>query len=156
VPFLKGELTERERKTLPVERHLPARLPRHTSQNEVPRVSEDTGGDVRILVSDRKGRKISRNTIIDAAQRAAGEHANTFLRCPIAAVDLREDVLEMMKLTPFHDAEAWKRLIQGAPAPDRRYIQEVQELITEISNQGEKTCVIYNFRTGGCVFYYLA
>jgi translation initiation factor 2-alpha kinase 4 len=157
VSFLKSELTERDRKALPMERHLlPARLPRHSSSNEVPRTSDEAGQDVRILISDRKGRKISRNTIIDAAQRTASDSANAFVRCPIAAVDLREDVLDNIKMTSFHDTEGWKRLIQGAPAPDRKYIQEVQELINEIANEGEKMCVIYNFRTGGCVFYYLA
>lgn len=156
VPFLKNEFAERDRK----ERNsLPVKLPRHTSSNEIPRgnSADDAEMDVRILSPDRKGRKINRNTITDGAQRTAHEQAQGFLSSsPIAAIDIRDDLLEGIKFTRLQDHESWRKVIQNASAMDRRYMQQVHELLQEIAAEGCSSCFIYNFRTGSMVFYYLA
>lgn len=155
IPYLKNELAERDRKE---RSSTPIKLPRHNSSNEVPRNAADVMGmEVRILQSDRKGRKISRNAITDGAQRTAQEKIQGFFtNAPIAAIDIRDDLLEEIKSTTLSDPESWRRVIQNAPATDRRYIQQVQELVLEISTEGYGSCFIYNFRTGSMVFYYLA
>lgn len=155
IPYLKNELAERDRKE---RSSTPAKLPRHSSSNEVPRNAADVVGmEVRILQSDRKGRKISRNAITDGAQRTAQEKIQGFFtNAPIAAIDIRDDLLEEIKSTTLSDPESWRRVIQNAPATDRRYIQQVQELVLEIAAEGCGSCFIYNFRTGSMVFYYLA
>lgn len=156
VPYLKNELAERDRKD---RNSVPAKLPRHSSSNEVPRgnPADDVEMDVRILASDRKGRKISRNTIIDGAQHTAYEQVQGFLtKAPIAAIDVRDDLLEEIKFTSLQDPESWRKVIQSAPAMDRRYMQQVHELVQEIAAEGNGNCFIYNFRTGSMVFYYLA
>lgn len=154
IPYLKNELAERDRKE---RSSIPIKLPRHSSSIEVPRNAADgVEMEVRILQSDRKGRKISRNAITDGAQRRAQEQIQGFLtNTPIAAIDIRDDLLEEIKSTTLLDLESWRKVIQNAPAMDRRYIQQVQELVQEISAEGYGSCFIYNYRTGSMVFYYL-
>lgn len=156
IPYLKNELAERDRKE---RSSIPIKLPRHSSSSEIPRgnTADDVEMDVRILPSDRKGRKISRNTITDGAQRTAHEQVQGFLvNAPIAAIDIRDDLLEEIKSTTLQDSESWRKVIQKAPASDRRYMQQVHELVQEIAAEGCGSCFIYNYRTGSMVFYYLA
>lgn len=154
ITYLKSELAERDRKE---RSNANSRLPRHNSTNEVPRSSgvDDVDMDVRILPRDRKGRKITRNTIIDGAQNAAQEQVKGFRSAPIAAVDIRDDLLEAIKFTTMN-GEVWKKVIQNAPAADRRYVQQLHEMLENLATEGEKSCFIYNYRTGAMVFYYLA
>lgn len=152
IPYLKNELAERDRKE---RSSTPIKLPRHNSLNEVHAV-DNMEMEVRILQSDRKGRKISRNAITDGAQRTAREKIQGLsTNAPIAAIDIRDDLLEEIKSTTLSDPESWRKVIQNAPATDRRYIQQVQELVLEIAADGCDSCFIYNFRTGFMVFYYL-
>jgi translation initiation factor 2-alpha kinase 4 len=78
--------------------------------------------------------------------------------------------------TRLSDAEGWRRFIQGAPVAERQYLGQVQGLLGEIRARwedgkekdgggggggevgdgetyaGREVC-LYNFRTGGCVYY---
>lgn len=149
IPYLKNELAERDRKE---RSSTPIKSPRHNSSSE-----DGVEMEVRILQSDRKGRKISRVAITDGAQRTAREQTQGFLtNSPIAAIDIRDDLLEEIKSTTFSDPESWRKVIQNASALDRRYMQQVHELVQEIAAEGCGSCFIYNFRTGSMVFYYLA
>jgi len=151
VSWLKTELAERHVKSMAAERHLPLRLPRYSSADLVPRaVAEDQhlDMDVRILASERKNRKANRTAIIDAAQRTASEISNAYLKCPIVAVDVKEDILEQIKLIGLQDVEGWKKLLQSSPAQDRKYVLEVQELLEQLKSEGNRECWIFSFRTG--------
>ena len=112
--------------------------------------------DVRILAADRKGRKITRSTIIDGAQRAAGELSAGLLKAPVVAIDVRDDVLEDIKHTDLQDTEGWRRLMNKAPAPDRPYIASVQEGLEGMKSEGLKECWVFNIRTGHACICYLA
>ncbi|PWW78121.1 Serine/threonine-protein kinase [Tuber magnatum] len=167
VPYLKSEIAEREKK----ERSsaLPGSpgvlvgmksLTRHLSSgSEIPgrQAGDDGDAGVRILASDRKGRKISKGNIITAAQRAASEFLTGFLRdAPIAAIDVRDDILHAIKHASLHDQEAWRKIAQGAPAVDRKYISQVQDLLADLKeNSRANGCLVYNYRTGGTIFYHL-
>ncbi|KAF8245130.1 Serine/threonine-protein kinase [Wilcoxina mikolae CBS 423.85] len=151
ISWLKTELAERHLKSMAAERHLPIRLPRYSSADLVPRaVAEEQHPDmdVRILASERKNRKVNRTAIIDAAQRTASEISNAYLKCPIAAVDMKEDILEQIKLIGLQDAEGWKKLLQSSPAQDRKYVLGVQELLEQLKSEGNRECWIFSFRAG--------
>ncbi|KAL7276889.1 eukaryotic translation initiation factor 2-alpha kinase [Rhizina undulata] len=172
VAYLKGEIAERERRGADARRG-EAGLGRE----------EDVGGEVRILGADRKGRKVKSNAIIDGAQRSALAQIQALHHSPIAAIDVRDEVLEEIKITPLSDTEGWRRLVQSVSAVDRKYIQAVHEFLLELAatvedesgggggggggwgsggtggggggSGGGKSCWIYNYRTERMVFYYL-
>lgn len=151
ISWLKTELSERHSRTVVVERQTPTRLPRYSSTELVPRApveDQHPDMDVRILASERKGRKVHRSTIIDAAQRIALEICGSYLKCPIAALDVRDDILEQIKLMGLQNAEGWKKLLQDSPAQERKYVLEVQDLLEQLKSEGNKECWIVSFRAG--------
>ncbi|RPB05660.1 Serine/threonine-protein kinase [Choiromyces venosus 120613-1] len=167
VPYLKNEIIEREKRerssTLPGTAGALAgmkSLTRHpSSTGEIlgRQAGDDGEARVRILASDRKGRKISKGSIISAAQRASSELLTSFHHsAPIAAIDVRDDILDAIKHTGLHDQEAWRKIIQGAPAVDRKYISLVQDLLVDLKeNSRTSGCLVFNYRSGGIIFYYL-
>ncbi|CAZ82886.1 unnamed protein product [Tuber melanosporum] len=167
VPYLKNEIIEREKKerssTISGSPGVLAgmkSLTRHPSSGgEIPgrQAGDDGDAGVRILASDRKGRKISKGNIISAAQRAASELLTNFFRdAPIAAIDVRDDILHAIKYAGLHDQEAWRKIIQGSPAVDRKYISQVQDLLVDLKeNSRTNGCLVFNYRTGVIVFYHL-
>jgi translation initiation factor 2-alpha kinase 4 len=145
VSWLKTELAERDRL-----RNAPARLSRHFSADMVPRApGEETHVDmeVRIWASERKGRKVNRAAIIEAAQRSAAEVSAAYLKCPAVAVDVRGDLLE--QILRVHSAEGWKKLAQNLPATERNYVLDIQKHLDELKAEGHKEAWVYSFRTGG-------
>ncbi|KAI5790224.1 kinase-like domain-containing protein [Geopyxis carbonaria] len=157
ISHLKGELAERDRKSLSAERqYLPTKLLRHTSADTTARlVGDEPSLDVRVLAADRKGRKINRGAIIDAAQRASLEISATLLKLPVAAVDVKENILDEIKHLRVTDADGWKKLVNNSLATDRKYISQVQELLEELQGEGHNEVLLYSFRTGGGRICYL-
>lgn len=152
ITWLKAELTERDRKSFSADRSAPAKLHRHlTSEGGIPRLMGDEmhlDMDVRILAPDRKNRKVNRTSVIESSQRVAAEISSAYLKRPIAAIDVKVDILEGIKLISLQDTEGWKRLVQSTPAPERKYVQEVQELLEQIKSEGHKECWVYSWGTG--------
>jgi len=152
IPWIKSELVERDRRDMIAEqRTAPGRVHRYTSSDMTPRTVSDLqpSADVRILAADRKGRKINRNTIIDLAQSTAANLSEMYLKCPVVTVDVRADILDEIKFMGLSDTEGWKRLVQNVPAPERKYVLSIQELLEEIKTEGHKECWVFSFRTWG-------
>lgn len=145
ISHLKLELSERDSASLEAERQ----LLQHTSE-EAPRTM-----DIRILAADRKGRKITRSTIIDGAQQAASELSAGFMKAPVVAIDVRDDVLENIKHMDLGDAEGWRRLTNKAPATDRPYIGQVQQTLEVMRSDGLRECWVFNVRSGNARICYL-
>lgn len=84
------------------------------------------------------------------------------LNGPIAAIDTQDDVLEAIRDTRLSDPDSWRTVIQSAPPTERKYLGQVQELLTDLANEnrarrdgtdGCSNAFIYNFRTGSCLYY---
>jgi translation initiation factor 2-alpha kinase 4 len=153
VSWLKTELAERDRLM-----RAPGRLGRHYSADLTPRAAagEEAAADmeVRIWASERKGRKVNRAAIIEAAQRSAAEVSAAYLKCPAVAVDVRGDLLE--DILRVHSAEGWKKLAQNLPATERNYVLEVQKRLEDLKGEGHREAWVYSFRSGGAGIMRLA
>lgn len=74
----------------------------------------------------------------------------------VVAIETKDDVFEGIRETRLEDADSWKKFIQRSPAGERAYLQDVQELLKEKGAKakvGFRTTLLYNFRTGSCIWY---
>lgn len=86
------------------------------------------------------------------------------LNGPVAAIDTRDDLLEAIRNTRLSDPESWRAVIQNAPLTERKYLNQVHELLSDLANEAQTgdgaelytNAFIYNYRTGSCIYYDLA
>lgn len=81
---------------------------------------------------------------------------NDFLEGPIAAIEVKDDVLDSIRDTRLSDPDSWRKVIQNAPVAERKYLGQVHELLSDMANEMKGTtrnAFIYNFRTGACIYY---
>lgn len=74
----------------------------------------------------------------------------------VVAIETKDDIFEGIRETRLGDADSWKRFIQHAPAGERMYLQEVHELLKSKAAKAKssyRSAFLYNFRTGGCIWY---
>lgn len=77
---------------------------------------------------------------------------------PILAVETRDDVLEFVRAARLSEAESWRKAVQGVQLSERQYVQQVQGVLAEwrkrwSEGEGGRVACVFNFRTGGCVYY---
>jgi translation initiation factor 2-alpha kinase 4 len=84
------------------------------------------------------------------------------LNGPVAAIDTQDDMLEAIRNTRLSDPDSWRAVIQSAPPTERKYLGQVQELLSDLASEchahhddadGCSNAFIYNFRTGSCLYY---
>ena len=115
-------------------------------------VGTNQNADVKVLVFQRKGKKItSRKTVVEDAKAHAREWRKSAVDIPVIAIETRDEVFRCLQSSRLDDVESWKRLIQAAPAPDRPYLSDLQDLLHEQRNAG--AAFIYNFRSKS-IFYH--
>jgi translation initiation factor 2-alpha kinase 4 len=90
----------------------------------------------------------------------AREVVENALNGPIAAIDTRDDLLEAIRDTRLSDPDSWRAVIQNAPLTERKYLQQVYDLLAEFASESHGdsadypgNAFIYNFRTGSCLYY---
>ena len=74
----------------------------------------------------------------------------------VVAIETKEDFFEGIRETRLGDADSWKKFIQHAPAAERAYLEDVHELLKNKAAKakpGYRSAFLYNFRTGGCIWY---
>lgn len=90
------------------------------------------------------------------AQSRVQSLLQSFQEGPIAAINVRDEILDAIRNTPVGDTDGWRKLIQGAPLAERKYLTQVYELLTDLAKEKRglaRDAFIYNSRTGGCVYY---
>lgn len=74
----------------------------------------------------------------------------------VAAIEIKDEFLEILKTTRLNDADTWKRFIQNGPPSDRQYLGQVHQLLKDMAKEakaGATHVFIYNFRTKNCITY---
>lgn len=76
----------------------------------------------------------------------------------VAAIETKDEFLEMLKTTRLNDVDSWKRFIQnnGGSPSDRQYLGQVHQLLKDMAKEakpGATHVFIYNFRTKNCITY---
>ncbi|KAJ5104481.1 Protein kinase (Gcn2) [Penicillium alfredii] len=124
-------------------------------------MSQDRANDVRILIPHHRSKKTNRRNIVESALVRSREVAEDARNGPVAAIDTRDDVLDSIRDTRLSDPDSWRTVIQNAPLTERKYLNQVYELLSDLaieSRTGETSesytnAFIYNYRTGSCVYY---
>jgi translation initiation factor 2-alpha kinase 4 len=154
VNWLKGEIRERKHQEGAVQ-HVDMRLKREISMNESSSLSgESRDVDVRVLSSQHRGKKTNRRQIIDAAATRTRELAGSMLTdAPVVAIETSDEIIDHMRNTRLSDPESWRNLTQSAPLQERKYLQQVQEMLQEIAIEGKRGAFVFNHRTRACIYY---
>ncbi|KAL9616510.1 MAG: hypothetical protein Q9160_008626 [Pyrenula sp. 1 TL-2023] len=160
VPFLKTELRERNDRDSKLDSS--NRLTKQTShhQQDASSLADPSvpNLDVHVLSTQHKGKKTNRRQIVEAAGISAKELVQSFLTgAQCAAIETSDDTLEAMRDTRLSDQESWKTLIQNAAPNERKYLQQVHDLLTSFASEGRGSEVrhafVFNFRTRNCILY---
>ena len=152
--WLRIEMRDRDR----LEERTEKSKPQHQGALQEP---TERDADVAVLVSQSRGKKTNRRNVVEDAQARTLELAHSFLDCPIAAVEIRDDLLEGLRDTRLSDPDSWRRYIQNAPLADRQYLTQLHELLLDKADaatagsqgKGSRSCWVYNFRTRACLLY---
>ena len=168
---LRGELRERDR----LEGRTPrASIPHQSSQQDVNGPETDREVDIKVLMSQNKGKKVNRKTIVEegeppttllslnalttSAQQHRAEYLQSCADSPIVAIETKDDIFEGIVDTRLSDPESWKRFIQSAAPGERQYLGQLQNLLKSMAKEsgpGTTTAIVYNFRTKACISYNL-
>lgn len=152
---LRGEIRERDR--------LEGRTPRvsiqhQSSQQDVNGTETDREVDIKVLMSQNKGKKVNRKTIVEEAQQHRAEYLQNCADGPIVAIETKDDIFEGIIDTRLSDPESWKKFIQSAAPGERQYLGQLHNLLKTMAKEavpGNSTAVVYNFRTKACISYNL-
>ncbi|KAF3482395.1 serine/threonine-protein kinase GCN2 [Arthroderma uncinatum] len=161
VPWLRNEM--RARRKFKHDRHPPEspKLVKHPSTGDASLSGKERDPDVRILTPLHKSKKTNRRNIVEFALRRSHEVLDKGLEGPIAAVDVRDDVLESIRDTRLSDPDSWRNTIQSAPLVERKYLGNIHDLLLDLANESitqdgtvkYTNAFIYNYRTGNCIYY---
>lgn len=160
VNFLRAEIRERDQREGTNERS--KMLHRQASQpaDSVTTLASDRRTDVQVLLANHKSKKGNKWRIIEQAQHKAQELLRIYADGPIACVETRDEIVEMIRQTKLSDTEGWRRVAQDANLSERQYVQEVWDLLKEFklqyadpaTGQG-RNCFLFNFRSGMMIMY---
>ncbi|KAF1998899.1 kinase-like protein [Amniculicola lignicola CBS 123094] len=159
--YLRNELRDRETR----EGSAAQALSRTTPATPAPS-SSSSKANVDVLVAQHRSKKTNKWGIVEAAQTRSAELLASFHNAPIAAIESKDEVMSLIKETRLSDPDGWRKAIQSLPIAERKYLQELHDLLlgyaskwrevsasgTGRSGEGGKAFV-YNFRTGGCLLY---
>lgn len=160
--YLRAELRDRDHREGTTDRQRPslARTGREPSATS----PSSSKANVDVLISSHRSKKSNKWGIIEAAQTRSRELLSSFNSAPIAAIEAKEEVMDLIRETRLSDPDGWRRAIQSLPIAERKYLQELLDLLHKYAGQwrdeagssksGEGgKAFVYNFRTGGCLLY---
>jgi eukaryotic translation initiation factor 2-alpha kinase 4 len=149
--WLAAEIRERDhREAQPIQPV--ARLRRGASHGDP--LSDNREPEVRILATQHKGKKQNRHAIVDAAASRTRELTDSFLAdAPVAAIETSDEILEALRDTRLNDPDSWRVMIQSAPLQERKYLQQVLDLLRDMAETGKRGVFVFNYRTRACIYY---
>jgi translation initiation factor 2-alpha kinase 4 len=159
--YLRNELRDREAREGSAAQRLAKATPTTASAS-----SDTTKANVDVLISHHRSKKTNKWSIVDAAQTRSAELLASFHSAPIAAIETKEEIMNLIRETRLSDPDGWRRVIQSLPLVERKYLMELHDLLLgyaahwkEASAEGAARsgeggkAFVYNFRTGGCLMY---
>lgn len=161
--YLRNEFRDRESREGSAAQRLTKAAPTPYSTS-----SASTRANVDVLISHHRSKKSNKWSIVEAAQSRSHELLDSFQDAPIAAIETKDEVMNSVRETRLSDPDTWRQAIQKLPIMERKYLQELHDLLLgyrakwrEVrSEEGGKgsgvsdgKAFVYNFRTGGCLLY---
>ncbi|KAF1957340.1 kinase-like protein [Byssothecium circinans] len=161
--YLRNELRDREAREGSAAQRLTKTLPLHPSSSTN---STSSKSNVDVLISSHRSKKTNKWSIVEAAQTRSADLLTSFTSAPIAAIEAKDEVMNSIRETRLSDPDSWRRAIQSLPMAERKYLQELHDLLLKYraewreetngkgdGGKGEGKAFVYNFRTGGCLMY---
>jgi eukaryotic translation initiation factor 2-alpha kinase 4 len=149
--WLLSEIRERDHREVQPTQPIP-RLRRGASHGDT--LGDGREPEVRILATQHRGKKQNRHAIVDAAASRTRELTDSFLAdAPVAAIETSDEILEAIRATRLGDLESWRTVIQSAPLQERKYLQQVLDLLQDMAESGKRGAFVFNYRTRGCIYY---
>lgn len=162
ISHIRTELRDRE--------HREGAAERSRMLQRLPSVQEGSGTDqrrneVQVLIAQHRSKKSNKWGIVEAAQTRAQSLLSEYSSAPIAAIETRDELMDVIRNTRLGDAESWRRAIQSVPLADRQYLGQVQDLLEQYKKEWEeglkdaeseerpRVAMVFNFRTGGMLLY---
>ncbi|KAF2678985.1 kinase-like protein [Lentithecium fluviatile CBS 122367] len=159
--YLRNELRDREAREGSAAQRLTKAIPAAATSS-----ASTSKANVDVLISHHRSKKTNKWSIVEAAQARSAELLASFQSAPIAAIETKDEVMNSIRETRLSDPDSWRKAIQSLPIAERKYLQELHDLLLgyaanwkEVvaeglvrSGEGGKAFV-YNFRTGGCLLY---
>ncbi|KAH8898540.1 serine/threonine-protein kinase gcn2 [Thozetella sp. PMI_491] len=115
--------------------------------------------EVRVLVAQTKSKKFNRHAVVGDAQAAAARLVTSFLDGPIAAIETTDAVMDLIRTTTsLSDPDSWRRVEQAVGGAEKQYVRDVHDMLRGwrdewAAGKGPMHAFVYNFRTGGCLYY---
>ncbi|KAK8221149.1 kinase-like protein [Phyllosticta capitalensis] len=160
--YLRQELRERDhREGLVVNRSRMSRLSSDQQNHGNHGGQQDRKSNVQVLLAQHRSKKTNKWAVVEASRTSVTELLAGFQKNPIAAIETKDEILDMLRDTRLSDADSWRRAIQSVPLVERGYLQEVMDMLREYRRKWEeegsspegRVAFLYNFRTGACVMY---
>lgn len=155
VAHLRAEARDRDRQ----EGRAPkASMVRNGSQHDFNIPNKDRAVDIKILMSQNKGKKVNRKTIVEEAQAHKRAYLQACADSPIVAIETKDEIFEGITETRLSDPESWREFIQGAPPGERQYLGQLQNMLKNTQKEvisSNPNVIVYNFRTKACILYHL-
>lgn len=157
VNFLRAEIRERDqREGTEKAKMLNRQSSQHTPADALGSLSSSSR-DVQVLLANHKSKKGNKWRIVEQAQQKVPELLRSYADGPIACVETRDEILEMIRETRLSDAESWKKVAQQVNLNERAYVQEIEEMLkgykAQYAADGQRNCFVYNFRSGLIILY---
>lgn len=117
--------------------------------------------NVQVLMAQHRSKKSNKWSIVEAAQARTRDLLASYENGPIAAIETKDEILDMVRETRLSEPDTWRKVIQSVPLAERQYLQEVHSMLGDYRRRWEadgrptegRAAFVYNFRTGGVVMY---
>ncbi|KAB8349460.1 hypothetical protein FH972_023487 [Carpinus fangiana] len=151
--YMRGEIRDRDQREGMNER---AKLARHASVPE-PAVNEKMGSVTVLQTNLKRKVRVNKWRAVEAAQTRAAELAASMTDgAPIASIEVRDEILDMIRDTRLSDPDSWRKIIHDVPLADRDYVQQVHDLLMKFKfqhSEATRNSFLYSFKTGSCIYY---
>lgn len=151
ISHFRAEIRDRDQRESTNDR---AKFLRHPSHTE-PATSTNKP-EVRVLTANHKSKKQNKWRVVEAAHAKVAEVNKSHAGAPIASIETRDEIMDLIQETRMSDPDSWRRVEQSVPLADREYVQQIHRTIQNLKWQyGDmsRNCWIYNFKSGTCIYY---
>jgi translation initiation factor 2-alpha kinase 4 len=161
--YLRNELRDRDAREGTAAQRLTKAPPTPSPSSQA-----STRANVDVLIAHHRSKKSNKWSIVEAAQSRSHDLLDSFQDAPIAAIETKDEVMNSIRETRLSDPDTWRQAIQKQPIVERKYLQELHDVLLgyrakwrEIKGEeggrgsgvGDGKAFVYNFRTGGCLLY---
>jgi eukaryotic translation initiation factor 2-alpha kinase 4 len=159
--YLRAEIRERDQRENTALANRSSRLYASSAASGSEAISTPANNNVHVLVGVHRSKKTNKWSVIESAQQRSRELLNSYMNAPVAAIETKDEVMDMIRETRLSDPDGWRKVIQSVRLEERQYLQDVHALLLKFERWWRENgkpsegriAFVYNFRTQGCLIY---